>query len=185
MFHSHRPFFSPIAVVDRAARLVVAFGLLVIATSFAGCGKSESSAARGPIDACALITVEEASEALGAPVAPPKNEVLGAGEEGKAAMSLCTYAPASGAAKSMTISVRRSPVADQTPDRVRTALAEAGATTQDVSGVGDAAFWTEGQLHVFQGKNVYMNITIMGVGSDADAMAIARSLAVRAVERLK
>ena len=152
-----------------------------------GCGRPSTTSTAsngGPIDACALLTVDEVAAVLGTAVSPPQNEVIGAGDAGLAAISQCVFTSTAEPTKSVSVFVRRSPVADNTPESMRKSLSEFGATVQDVSGIGDAALWDGTQLHIFKSEKTYVIITVSGFGEGAEALAKAKAVGEKATPRL-
>lgn len=161
-------------------------GIALMALWLAACGRSEtpSAAALANLTACALITKEEGAEALGEAVNEPEEQIISPGGDEMAAVSQCNVQATGTAGKVLSVFYRRSPVADNQPDLVRQTLTESGATVEDVSGVGDAALWGAGQLHVFVGDAQYLIVTVGGL-PDGDARARTSQVAQRAIERLR
>jgi hypothetical protein len=136
------------------------------------------------ITACALVTAEEGAAALGEPVDPPSEQIINPGGGNVAAVSQCTLQASASPRKTLSVFLRRSPVADSRPDSVRRTLAESGVTTRDVAGTGDAAFWGAAQLHVFSGPDLYLIVTVSGL-ADEDALAQAEGIARQALSRAR
>lgn len=171
----------------------VAFASL-IALFIVGCGRPNSSAAAAPVadrqtpsarmnarvDACALLAKEEAEQVLGVSIDPPINQVVSEGGADRAAISQCRYQSARSPGKMLAVFVRRSPVADNRPESVRDTLTQSGVPAEDVSGIGDHAFWAAEQLHVFSKDNLYLIVSVNGL---ADAKQQATSIAQQVLER--
>lgn len=147
----------------------------------------QSSAKANKIDACALVPKADAETVLGQSVKSAAPGRATEGTQSTAAFSECTYQL--DGAKSVILSARRSPVADNTPEaikRVRDTMKEVtGKEAADVNGLGDTAFWTgTKQLHVFQGGDTYLYVTMMGFKDDAEAKAKAIDMMRRGLTNL-
>lgn len=145
---------------------------------------SKAISTRTKLDACALITQEEAAAALGEQVGLPKQQVLSEATENTAEVSRCSFEAVASAAKTVSILARRSSFKDSRPSSVRETLAGSGIEVQDVPGVGDTAFWGSNQLHVFKGDDLYLIISIFGIKGEAEALERTKSLAQKALARV-
>jgi hypothetical protein len=106
-----------------------------------GSSQAKPTTAASPVavDACALLTPQEASAALGGPVKPPKAtrtiaSTLGPGLD--TAVSVCTFDTA---AYDMTLAVHRT--MDAAAGRLRQMMQIVCDGKQMVAGVGDVACW--------------------------------------------
>lgn len=160
-----------------------------------GCERTDSLETAGPmanpapvnaqmdtrVDACALLSKEEAEQVLGESIGPPTNQVVSEGGSDRAAISQCRYQGASSPGKTLAVFVRRSPVADNSPESVRDTLTQSGLTPEDLSGIGDQALWAADQLHVFAKDNLYLIVSVNGL---TDARQQATSIAQRVLKRV-
>ena len=128
---------------------------LLAALSIQGCGDGQeepatqaaSSPAQTAVDACDLITREDASQLLGEAVLGGERR-----EEGRVGMTLCLYNPAnSDSLRFLQVSINQPGAASSgaSPTRmfqdIRVAMSE-GRT--DLDGRGDAAFIAAGGIYV-------------------------------------
>lgn len=179
---------------DCGCVVTVAFASLIFLL-VVGCGRTGSSDAASPVtdrqtpnariharlDACALLSKEEAEQVLGESIGPPTNQVVSEGGSDRAAISQCRYQGASSPGKTLAVFVRRSPVADNSPESVRDTLTQSGLTPEDLSGIGDQALWAADQLHVFAKDNLYLIVSVNGL---TDARQQATSIAQRVLKRV-
>jgi hypothetical protein len=149
---------------------------------------ASASATKSPkanqLDACALLSKAEVEKILAQSVTSADSGRVMAGTETTAATSQCAYK--TGPAQTVELFVRRSPVADNTPEaiqRVRDTMKEITEKTPlEVAGIGDAAFWTAShQLHVFAQGNLYFYVSMMNFKDEATAKARAIELARQAL----
>ena len=166
--------------------------LFCCAIAAAACGSDESGplSAESPkapetaaVTACDLVTGDEGAAVLGEAVNDPVEQVISPGSAETAAMSMCTVQATATPGKTLSLSFRRSPVSDHQPDAVRQTLTESGVTAEDVPGIGETAFWGASELHVFFGGNSYLGVNVRGLDDGPGALARARDVAERAVER--
>lgn len=166
--------------------------LSVLALVFVGCARDEAPAAPAgspqaaaavAVTACDLVTGDEGAAALGEAVDEPVEQVISAGSAEMAAMSMCTVQATASPGKTLFLSFRRSPVADNQPESVRQTLTESGVTAEDIPGIGDAAFWGASELHVFFGGNSYLAVSVRGLDDGPGALARATDVARRAIGR--
>ena len=104
-----------------------------------------------------------------------------------AATSECSYKSVS--AQTVELFVRRSPVADNTPEAIQKVRDTMKEITQkepsEVANTGDQAFWTTGrQLHVFARGNIYFYVSMLNFKDEADAKMKAIELARMVLVRL-
>lgn len=145
--------------------------------------EAEREAATG---ACALATRENVQAALGEPVGEPELVLNEPGTAETASVSQCRYKSTT-SARSISITYRVSPVQDNTGDairRVRESVTIDSIVPEDVSGVGDAAFWAASQMHVFARGNRYAIVTVDGVRDEAAARLAATAIAQDVAARM-
>ena len=142
--------------------------MLSVLVMLAGCGSSKTDGAggkklAGKVDACALLTKDDAEAILGGNVnAPTTNNA----EQGGTVVSQCHYSSiAGGTVKQVGVLARQSPTADearQTFQRAQGASKDlSGTEAQKIAGLGDDAYWTGGklaQLNVLK-DNVWLIVT--------------------------
>ncbi len=140
-----------------------------------GTGRGETAAAAvssGPADACAALPAAAVQEVLGVPVRD--SLALSMQSEGALQMSQCNYATAENAAAASLMLRRRAE--GETTERmsggVRQTFTESGIAIEDVSGIGDLAFFASNQLHVFVGV-WYLVVSPMPSGGVDQARALA------------
>lgn len=163
---------------------VVLVALLALAV-LAGCGGSGSKASA--VDACGLITPADAQELLGGPVKAPENPISG---EGTAIVTSCKYRAESADLNNVTLIVRRLDTQDaakQDFDQFKKDTeSKLSVTPDEVSGIGDAAFWIGGalnQLAVLKGRDqLLISVNNPQAASQLEA---SRALAGKALARLR
>ena len=142
--------------------------MLSVLVMLAGCGSSKTDSAggkklAGKVDACALLTKDDAEAILGGTVnAPTTNNA----EQNGTVVSQCHYSSiAGGTVKQVGVLARQSPTADearQTFQRAQGASKDlSGTEAQKIAGLGDDAYWTGGklaQLNVLK-DNVWLIVT--------------------------
>ncbi len=148
-------------------------------SSKTGGGATTNPTASKRLDACALLSKAEVERALGQAVKSSDLSQVTEGTAETAAFSQCTYRLDEN--QLVGLFVRRSPVADNTPEAIertrRTIREMTGSDITNVSGVGDHAFWSRNkQLHVFAGENLYLYVTMMNFKDEAQAKAKATEL---------
>jgi hypothetical protein len=175
------------SLVSRHASIIA-----LLSVAIAACAQDDApaSAADTPpagtgaaVTACDLVTRDEGAAALGEAVNDPVEQVISPGSAETAAMSMCTVQATATPGKSLSISFRRSPVDDYQPDAVRGSLTASGVTSEDIPGMGDAAFWGASELHVFFGGSSYLAVTVRGLDDGPEALAHAKEIAWRAIDR--
>ena len=165
---------------------------LTLAAILAGCGPSDSKAAKGAaapavrqVDACTLFTEADAKAVLGEEEVVEMTSFLSEAQ-GKKDPAQCGYNAGSDPSKVVRIEVRRAAGADSAQaafDSTRSLLA--GSAPQDVPGLGDGAFWVGGtlsQLHVRRGATQIILTSQPGEGKDP--LAVAKAIAGKALPRL-
>jgi hypothetical protein len=150
-------------LVTSVASVMCIFTLLLTAckstenadSRLAGAPTSASSETRlktsGKLDVCALVTKAEVEKILGQSATSADSGRVTEGTETTTATSQCSYKAVS--AQTIELFVRRSPVADNTPEAIQRVRDTMKDITQkeplDIKDTGDQAFWTAGkQLHV-------------------------------------
>lgn len=164
--------------------------VLLAGVILAGCGGSApgptgGTGQSGSIDACKLITQADAEAVLGGVVKAPEVPMSG---EGVAVVTSCKYTVAAApSVDNVTLIVRRLDGTDAAKndfDQMKKDTAtQLGVTPEDVSGIGDSAFWAGGavnELAVLKGKAELL-ILVKGPAAVQDA---ARGLADKALSRL-
>jgi hypothetical protein len=151
--------------------------------SNAGEAPTESAEPVAP-DACALLTAEGVAEALGEPAGSPQPAAVpDLGDDAEAVMAACTY-PAAASPKSIGVTAWRATNGMYTAaglDGARQTLQEvAGRPPEEITGLGELAFWGAGQLHVVKDANNYFIVAPAAFADDA----AARSAALVAARRI-
>jgi hypothetical protein len=160
------------------AAVLVVSGLAAI-----GCGEApEAEAPAAPaVNACDLLTAQDAEQVLGEP-ASWMTSVLSEAQGGDPRQ--CGYNAGSDTTRTIALEVRQAASADQARQRFEAAR-ELLAGAQEVQGLGEAAFWLGRgveQLHVLRG-DLHLIVT-SHPGPERDAMAAARTVAERTLARL-
>lgn len=171
-----------------SARRLVRAPLAVASVLLVACGGRPSAPAPPvEIDACELLTPREADSAAGESLQPMAGEVDAA--RGRHDVK-CTYATLDVPPRLVSLEVRRFPT--------RAAAQGAQASTasylrslarglvEPVAGLGDGAVWAGAsvqQLHVLAGR--LRLIVTVELGPEANRQAAARTIAERALERLR
>ena len=152
-----------------------------------GCaGPSPKSAARPPIDACDLLTLDEADPQGANALSPVGNAV---DQSVGADVAKCSYGTVDLPVRVVSVEVRRFRDASAAQSAQRSARGMlrslAGEEPQAVEGLGEDAAWAGGrlcQLHA-QSGDIRLIVTVE-VGDEAGREARAREIAVRALARL-
>ena len=169
---------------SRPASILSLLGLALV-----GCAQDESpadapqAAVSAVVTACHLVTRDEGAATLGEAVDEPVEQVISPGSAETAAFSMCTVQATATPGKTLSLSLRVSPVDDSQPDSVRQTLTDSGVTAEDVPGIGDTAFWGASELHVFFNGNSYLSVSLRGLDDGPEALARAKEIAGRALER--
>lgn len=145
-----------------------------MADSVGGRETASATASVGPSDACAALPAAEVRQVLGVPVRD--SLALSMRGEGTALhMSQCNYATGENAA-AVSLMLRRRAEGETTErvsEGVRQTFTEANIAMEDVSGLGDLAFFASNQLHVFVGEQWYLIVTPTPSGGLDQARALA------------
>jgi hypothetical protein len=177
-----------------SSRLPLALVWVALAVALTGCGRQQAApptasaptsaagpAAAQPIHACALLTADDATEVLGAPVTPATvTEQKLAGSR----TSRCVYLTKERPLKVVNLLVQ------ELPNHAQAARAfdfareisptVAGSPPRDLPGLGERAFWEGGstnKLHVLK-DNLWMTIGA-SVGPGLDEQGPSHAAAVR------
>lgn len=167
--------------------------LLISALALAACAEKPSTDAaptprdeRKLINACLLLTPEEADEAAGKAVdmlASPLDVAIGVDSV------KCSYGELGPPLRLVSVEVRRLPSAE----RARAAFSGSEATmrrlavgkVESVPGLGEAAFWAGGrvqQLHARRGD--LLVLAAVELGEESKRKAAAEAIVRRALERI-
>ena len=112
------------------------------------------------LDVCAILTKEELTTIVGEPIAEAKKGEFPAGHP-KVKVTQCTYSATKGA-KSLDVLIKNSSRRGDSAESIKKLMIDTGSKIEDVSGVGDTAFWSGAQLHVFKGPNLSVLVSVMG-----------------------
>lgn len=134
-------------------------------------GPESGSETSGPggfdyADACSFLGADKVAAVVEQAVGKAELGSKIAATGSSAGFSTCTYTLADGT--QLSLMTRWSPVAEVNAETVKGQRdqqeKEYGLKTEDVTGVGDIAFWTpsSSQLNVFSGAQKYLIFTLMG-----------------------
>ena len=132
------------------------------------------------VDACALLTKVEVEAIAGRPMskgAPPPAVPPASAD---VTFTQCSWPTADGD-NPIGLAVRISKKGDGAPGYARQTAIDSGFKVEDVSGLGDLAFWNGIQLQVFRGKDLQIVVNVMG---HKDGKAKAIQVARKALARL-
>ncbi len=180
------PLLSRLCALSLATLLVTA-GLVV-----GGCGeKTPTTASRGPIDACTVLTVADVEKVLDVKVGDPQERTYGKGDFWA---STCQYHGDAGN-ETRSAGILLKPHQDKQGAEKAYAAYEAeliaelgkGVALAPVEGIGQRAGWQDfgtsiGQLAVFQGP--YQLIITASATPNADQLTNAKTLARKALGHL-
>ena len=196
---------------SRPIALVCSIGLL---TSLASCQKSKTtavSAKREKIDACALITNEEAKAIQGSPIKDLKSSEQA---DGSFRIAQCFYT-AEPFHNSVSLAVTQGDPASANPrnakdfwketfgrldggakeeegdekkkESLREQEEEKGTPPKKIDGIGDSAYWTAnrmgGALYVLK-NNVFVRVSVGGPDTEEVKIKRSKALAEKALSRL-
>jgi hypothetical protein len=179
-----------VAICTRRADAPGRAFLVVVAVLVTGCGgesaKSDDSAQApaaptAPEHACALLPAAEVTAVLGESVRDSLALRVPDGS-GAVTLSQCNYATASNAA-AVSLMLRRSSAGEtaaQALQSVRETIEQAGASVEDVPGLGEGAIWGGNQLHVITGRGWSIVVSPPASGG----LAQTRAIAERAIARM-
>jgi hypothetical protein len=143
-------------------------------------GSSKASAAPVALDACALLTPQEAAAGLGEAVKPKATRTivstLGPGID--TAVSGCTY---KGATKDLTLGVRHT--TDAAAGRLRQMVQMICRGKEAAAGLGDVACWYSPAHQELQAlkRATFLTVELRGGGDAAEAI---KRVAVKALARV-
>ena len=132
------------------------------------------------VDACALLTKAEVEAIAGRPMskgAPPPAVPPASAD---VTFTQCSWPTADGD-NPIGLAVRISKKGDSAPGYARQTAIDSGFKVEDVSGLGDLAFWNGIQLQVFRGKDLQLVVNVMG---HRDAKEKAIQVARKALAKL-
>lgn len=150
-----------------------------------GASSSAASAARPLPDACELLTAEDVqtvTREVSGSLSSTLEDAVGRD------LTQCSYSLAGVPPRVISLSLRRSPSADQAASQQQIAESglraiAAGAPVEDLPRLGDGAFWVGGQidqLNVRRGDT----LLVFTVQLDKDPLRAANALAAKALARL-
>jgi hypothetical protein len=142
--------------------------------------QSGESRAQPAADACALVTKAEVEAIAGKPMTAGAKPSVLPPVSADVTFSQCTWTMPDGDGP-ITMSVRTSKKGDGEPAFARRTAVDMGMKVEDVSGVGDVAFWTGLQLQAFRGRHVQVVIQVSGQAAPRDKAVL---LAKKALARL-
>jgi hypothetical protein len=77
----------------------------------------------------------------------------------------------------MTLMLRISSAGDNNPGYAKQVIIDSGIKVEDVSGVGDVAFWSGMQLQAFKGKNIQVIVNVYGFENEKEkAVQVAQKV---------
>ena len=151
-------------------------GALLVLFPFAA---SAYDLAKAP-QACTVVSKEDAQKIAKESIGEVRAEKPTQSE--KVIVTQCAYASTDGM-KSMNLLVRISNAEDNSPDYVKQTMKDSGMPIEDVSGVGDTAFWTMMQFQAFKGKGLQVVVSVFGFSEPKEkAMGMAK-LALENLEK--
>ena len=181
---------QPNASSRHARRAALLISVLALAASCGGesadggdtsaVAAAQPTAKAAPANACALLPAGE----VGGVIERAVRDSLAMQTDGGAGgvtLSQCNYSTAQNPVEA-SLMLRRSDTGEtleQGSKSARETLTQSGATVQDVTDLGEPAFWGGNQLHVFTNDGWYLIVSVPGSGG----LAVARALASRALAR--
>lgn len=122
--------------------------------------------ATGNLEVCSILTKEDLASIVGEPIAEAKKGEFPPGHP-KIKVTQCTYKAVKGV-KSLDVLIKESSVDMDSAEATKKLMIDTGSKIEDVSGVGDTAFWSGSQLHVFRGKNLSILVSVLGFQNPKD-----------------
>ncbi|MEP6821274.1 MAG: hypothetical protein ABI946_02885 [Chthoniobacterales bacterium] len=187
------------------------YSLAGILIALGGCKKPDvASKPRENVDSCSLLTKDEVATIAGSPIRETKGSER---REGAFLVSQCFYTaetPLQSVSLALTQATSGAPdarkpkefwdekfgrfrgtEASEPEEKEREKTKERGegeeekrARPKKVQGVGDEAFWANGQiLYVLKGQ-MFLRISVGGVGNEEDKIGKSKALAIKALERV-
>lgn len=125
-------------------------------------------------DACTLLSKAEMEAIAGVPMAEGAKPSVVPPASADVTFSQCSWPTADGDTP-IGVAVRFSKKGDGAPAYARQTAIDSGLKVEDVSGLGDVAFWTGMQLQVFRGAHLQVVVNVMGhAGAKDKAIQVAR-----------
>ncbi|MDF2772375.1 MAG: hypothetical protein K0S86_1869 [Geminicoccaceae bacterium] len=175
---------GPLGLTIRRVAVVFSTSLLLACGGGESADRTDTSAmptvsAAGPSDACELLPAADASTVFGETV---RDSVALLMSEGDRILSQCNYASASNPVVGSLMIRRSAPgeTVEQGSKGAREAMTQSGGTVEDVPGLGAAAFWVSGQLHVWTDNGWYL----IASPSASGGLTQARAMVEKAIARL-
>ncbi len=168
---------------------IISLMLIFIPVLFISCGEEKKEPPKNDnvvvepkeIDACSYIDKSVVEKIFNAEMNEPKKGRSQKGDAKKASFSECSFTSAEeGSRFYMSVYIRFTPFKDEyhtTIQSVRSSFKQSGIEIEDISGLGQVAFWGGNQLHVFKDDNYYIIITLLGADSNDDTKEKARTVA--------
>lgn len=160
-------------------RRPVAVALLVGVVAVAGCSGGRTKATTPePVDACRIVTAEDAQKLLGGPAVsgPPQST-----DRENVRAATCRYTPEGDTTRRVEVAVQQDNGQRDRIDAAVKALRDEtfkGLRVEDVEGLGDAALWATGGpanlLAIFRG-DYFVSISVPNTTSREEAVALGRA----------
>lgn len=128
--------------------------------------------------ACSLVSRADLEKMAGEKMEEPTEQPQPASDKIK--VKTCSYSAVEGI-KSLSILVRVSNGDTNSPGYVKQSLKDSGMTVEDVTGVGDSAFWGSNQLQVFKGTGIQIGISVFGFQNSKDLAIVAAKKALESL----
>jgi len=135
--------------------------------------------------ACAAFSLSDAKVVLGNDAKAGSANGIGDASSGDIAVSTCSYSSAT-SGRTVTVLARAAKTAAGAASNVGVFGPNKPTGKQDVSGIGDKAFWDAqlSQLDVLQGNNWYIIGNMAGTHTDSGALATSQAVYDRIKSRL-
>jgi hypothetical protein len=131
------------------------------------------------LDACALVSKAEIEAIAGRPMAKGAPPPAVPPTSADVTFTQCSW-PTPDGDDPIGLAVRISKKGDSAPGYARQTAIDSGFKVEDVSGLGDLAFWNGIQLQVFRGKDLQIVVNVMGHRDGKDkAIQVARKALAR------
>lgn len=129
------------------------------------------------VTACTIFTLSDAKVVLGNDAKAGSANGVGDASSGDIAVSTCSYSSAV-SGKTITVLARAAKTAAGAASNVGVFGPNKPTGKQDVSGIGDKAFWDAqlSQLDVLQGNNWYIIGNMTGTHTDSGALATSQAV---------
>lgn len=162
--------------------------LLIISIIFS-CGEEKTETAKKvekvnidsrEIDACSMIEKDEVEKIFNVKMKEPNKGRSQKGGPNQVSFSECSFESDIDESRIfLSIYIRFTSFGGdnrETIQTVRSSFKNSGIEIKDIDGIGDVAFWGGNQLHVFQGDNYYIIITLIGINEADEAIEKAKSV---------